>query len=47
MSEEKLREEVLELLEDKEKYQEAAKEALRKAMTDKVEALKKHQDLER
>ncbi len=47
MSEDKLREEVIELLEDKEKYQEAAKEALRKSMTDKMEAVKKCQELER
>jgi len=47
MSEDKLREEVVQLNADKENYQEAAKEALRKSLTDKIEVIKKCQDLER
>lgn len=47
MSEDKLREEVVQLNSDKEKYQEAAKEALRKSLTDKMEVIKKCQEMER
>ncbi|CAG7722271.1 unnamed protein product [Allacma fusca] len=47
MTEDKQRDEVLHLHEDKEKYQIAAKEALRKAAQDRMEALKSMNDLQR
>lgn len=47
MTEDKLREEVIQLLQDKEKYQSVAKDALRKAMTEKLEVAKKFKDAER
>lgn len=47
MTEDKLREEVVQLLQDKEKYQNTAKEALRKAMQEKLEVSKKFKDTER
>ncbi|CAG7831650.1 unnamed protein product, partial [Allacma fusca] len=47
MTDDKLREEVLQLHEDKEKYQIVAKEALRKAAQERMEALKNMNDLQR
>jgi len=47
MTEDKLREEVIQLLQDKEKYQNVAKDALRKAMHEKLEVTKKFKDTER
>jgi len=47
MTDDKLKEEIAQLYEDKEKYQSVAKEALRKAMQEKMDVVKKYQDLER
>ena len=47
MTDDKLREEVLQLHNDKEKYQIVAKEALRKAAQERMEAVKGMQDLQR
>lgn len=47
MTDEKLREEVTQLQDDKEKYQTIAKEALQKAMQEKMDIVKKYQDLEK
>lgn len=47
MTEDKLREEVIHLLQEKEKYQNVAKDALRKAMHEKLEISKKFKDTER
>ncbi|ODN02007.1 Sarcolemmal membrane-associated protein, partial [Orchesella cincta] len=47
MTEDKLREEVIQLLQDKEKYQNVAKDALRKAMHEKLDVTKKFKDTER
>jgi hypothetical protein len=45
--EEKVREEVRRLLEEKDSYQAAAKEALKKVVQEKVEAVVKLKDIER
>lgn len=45
--EDKLREELRKLQEDKEQYQGAAKETLRKVLQEKLDAVQKFQDLER
>lgn len=45
-TEEKLKEDVLKLQEDKDKYQAAAKESLKKVLQEKLEAIRKVQDLE-
>jgi hypothetical protein len=47
MTDDKLREQVTKLHQDKEKYQTIAKEALRKSMQEKMEVLKKCHDLEK
>lgn len=47
MTDERLREEIVQLQEDKEKYQTVAKEALRKSMQDKMDIAKKYHDLEK
>lgn len=47
MTDEKLREEVTQLYDDKEKYQTVAKEALRKSMQEKMDVLQKYQELEK
>jgi CHASE3 domain sensor protein len=46
-AEDKLREELRKLLEDKSQYQGTAKESLRKMLQEKLEAVQKMQDLER
>lgn len=47
MTDDKLKEEVSQLHDDKEKYQGVAKEALKKALQEKMEISKKYQDIER
>lgn len=47
MNEEKLREEVKRLMEEKESYQETAKETLKRLVDEKLEAVKKLQDVEK
>ncbi len=47
MTDEKLREQVTQLHEDKEKYQTIAKEALWKSMQEKMDVLKKCHELEK
>ncbi|KAG1699345.1 Sarcolemmal membrane-associated protein [Nymphon striatum] len=44
--EDKVREEIIKLQNDKDLYQTSAKESLRKALQEKLEAVRKHQDLE-
>ncbi|XP_035215099.1 sarcolemmal membrane-associated protein-like, partial [Stegodyphus dumicola] len=46
VTEEKLKDDVIKLQEDKDKYQMAAKESLRKVLQEKLEAVRKVQDLE-
>ncbi|KFM77362.1 Sarcolemmal membrane-associated protein, partial [Stegodyphus mimosarum] len=46
VTEEKLKDDVIKLQEDKDKYQMAAKESLRKVLQEKLEAIRKVQDLE-
>ena len=47
MTEDKLREETQRLMEEKELYQETAKETLKKLVDEKLEAVKKQKDLEK
>ena len=47
MTEDKLRDEAQRLMEEKEEYQEVAKDTLKKLVDEKLEAVKKMQDLEK